>query len=136
MKLPTLQNLVKEDFPSNQQDMISKIAFILNPALTAITSVLTNGITVPDNFNGGTKTLTVAVDANGIPTSTLTFQTGLKAQINHIIPTRATNQTNSSTYPTACPFFNFSDNGGTVTVNQIAGLQAANTYTITILYMV
>ena len=136
MKLPTLQNLVKEDFPTSQQDMIGKIAFILNPALSAITSVLTNGITVSDNFNGNIRSITVTVDSNGIPINTTSFPSGLKSQVQNIIVTRAQNQTNTTTYPTSCPFINFTDNSGQVTVNQISGLQANNTYVIRFLYTV
>lgn len=135
-KLGFLKRLIKEDFKSTEQEMIGKVAFILNPAMEAITNALTSGLTIEDNFNGNVKEIVVTVDAAGLPTSSTSFKSGLKLPVKNLIVTRAINLSNSTAYPTSHPFINFTDNGGQITINQVSGLQANNKYQLRVIYLV
>jgi hypothetical protein len=132
MQMSFIKKLIKEDFSQQFQDMIGKIAFVVNPAFQNIQSILNNGITLEDNVNCVIKSLTLSVDSTGVPTSPISFSTGLTSKVAHLIVTNCVNQTNPTVYPTGAPFISYVDNSGTLTINNITGLQAKNTFVITI----
>lgn len=135
-QLSLVKKIIKEDFAQQFQDMIGKIAFVINPALLSIQSILNNGLTLEDNFQGLIKSITVQTTANGTPTVPITFPTGLNVKIAHMLVTGATNNTNSNVYPTGTPFVSYSQNSNNVTINNITGLPINNTFTLTLVLLV
>lgn len=134
MRLSFLRRLVKEDFSQQYQDMVGKIASILNPALEQLNLCLQNNITWTDNFAATVITMAITVDANGIPTNPTTFLSKLPSQTQHCFVTRAVSVANPGTsFVTAAPFVDFVDNSGTVTVAHVTGLPANTTFTLTLI---
>lgn len=131
-KFNFLKRLITEDFKKDDQELIGKIASILNPAFEAITTALNNNLTLADNFNAQVKEITFIMGSNGIPTTELSFKVSLKGNCRAMVITRVDNLTNSNTYPTEAPFPTFSQAGDTVTINHITGLTAGSKYNIRI----
>ncbi len=132
-KVSGFQRLVKENFPAKYRDLVDSF-YSLNNALEQIVNILNNAnVTVTDNLNQQYKTIITTVDTTGKPTQSLTFKSTLSTKTQGIIVISATNLTNSSTYPIATPFVSWSDNSGTVTINNISGLQAKQNYSLTLL---
>lgn len=132
-RISGFQRLVKENFPSKYRDLVDSF-YSLNNALEQIVNALNNNqITVSDNMNQQYKTITVTVGATGIPLQPVTFQSTLTTKTVGIIVVSAQNVTNTNTYPTTAPFISFTDNSGTVTINNVLGLQANQQYSLTLL---
>lgn len=132
-KLTFLKRLIKEDFKQADQELIGKIAFILNPALESITNVLTRNLTFEDNFAGQIKEVDLTVDASGKPINTTSFKSDLNGSCKNLIVTRAQNLTNTAVYPSSAPFISFSESNGQIFINNCTGLQANNKYRLRIL---
>ena len=129
MQLQTLKRLVIEDFPQENQQLISKIAFIYNPLVDQLNTVFNKNINF-QNLNQQVITFTTTVDAKGVPTSSLTFQSTLNTPVQGILCMSAANQTDS-TLLTGAPFIQFIRSSGSITITQITGLVAGKTYSIT-----
>lgn len=127
------KKIVKEDFNKKDQSIIDKLGFIINPAFQQLASILSRNITWEDNIACVVKTITVTVDSTGKPTTTTSFLVDLKTTCQNLFVTRATNQTVSTHYPTAAPFVSWSQNGNTITINNVSGLQANEKYQLRII---
>lgn len=132
-KVSGFQRLVKENFPTKYYDLVDSF-YTLNNAIEQLVNIVNNAqITVADNLNQQYKTLIVTVDSTGKPLQPTTYQSTLSSKTLGIIVVAAQNLTSSTTYTTSAPFINFTDNSGTVSVNNIAGLQANQKYSLTLL---
>lgn len=132
-RISGFQRLVKENFPAKYRDLIDSF-YSLNNALEQIVNAFNNNqITISDNLNQQYKTLLVTVDSTGKPTQTTTFQSTLTTKTQGIVAINAINQVTSTTYPTGGIFVSFTDNSGTVTINNVTGLQANQQYSLTLL---
>lgn len=130
-RLPDIKRLVKEDFPSDQQQMIEKIGFVINIFMEQVVRVLNKNIDF-DNLNQEIKDITVSVDGTGKPIQVLQIKTSL-SKPKGIICIKADNSTNSTIYPTGAVQLNYTLNGDIITVNNITGLQASQKYALKIL---
>jgi len=83
---------------------------------------------VQNNLNMEFKTLKLTVDANGIPTATISFKSNLKTKIMGAIVIRA-----FEAIPVGQPFINFSENNGIATIIQISGLSPNIQYQLVVL---
>lgn len=133
MKLQTFKNLVKDNFPQKYYDLIDTLGFSINPVMTQLLNAMNRNLTVTDNLNMQYKDIVVTVDANGTPTTTTTYKSTLNGSTQGIVVIRADNLTSSRTYPVSYPFISWIDNSGTVTINNISGLQANQKYQLRIL---
>lgn len=131
-KLGFLRRLVKEDFKPDDQEFISKVAFILNPAFESITNALNKNLTFTDNLNAQVKELNVTV-VSGQPIQALSFRSELKGSCKAIWCVRAENQTNTATYVSGAPFISFSESQGQILINHITGLQDNQEYKLRII---
>jgi hypothetical protein len=132
-KLNVTKRIVTEDFQKDDQALVSKLAFTLNSFFEQTANALNKNLTIEDNLNMEVKSVTITVDASGIPTTAAAFQTALKTKVRGATVIAARNQTSATTYPTSAPFLTFEQNDGIITIQHIAGLQASNSYSLTIL---
>lgn len=133
MKIPTFKRLFKQDYPAEQQPMIEKLSYSVNTGFDSIISALTRNLTFNDNFNSEIKTFDIITDSAGTPTNTVSFSTIINGNVAGIIVLRAINKTNTTSYPNATPFITYTQNNNNLTVSNITGLTAKDTYSITIL---
>lgn len=127
-KLGFLKRIITEDFPKDSQQLVSKLAFILNPALEQIVQAMANNLTFEDNIASMVKDITVEVGVDGKPISGGGFQSTLKGVCKNIIIVRAINLTNSNVYPSGCPFISWEEDSKVINIKHITGLQANNKY--------
>jgi hypothetical protein len=121
--LSFLKKLIKEDFDKKDQNLVGRIALILNPALESITNLMGHGLLISD-LNTQVKDLTFEVDSNGIPTHPTSFASTLNGKCSMIIAGRAQNLADSTIYPTGGQSISFSQNNGQITIIHITGLIA------------
>lgn len=130
MKLSNLKRLVKEDFPQSDQDLIDRLAYIINPLLDQIEKAFNKNITTTDNLSREITTITINA-VGGKPAPISQFKTGLSKVIG-VNVISAVNTTNTGTYPTTAPFISWSNNANIITINNITGIQDNNKYTLTL----
>lgn len=138
MKLQNFRRIVLEDFTKEQQDVVQKLALVLNIDIETLYIALSNRLNFKDNFDSTTKTFQVTVDANGVPKSNTIAQLNV---INNVTPKasgsiviQAENLSNSGIFPTAGPFLSFTQNREFVTITHITGLQPDNVYSISAVF--
>lgn len=130
LNLSFLKRLIAEDFNKSDQQLIGKLGSIINPALEAITNALNKGLTIND-LNMQTKSLTIQVDALGVPTTAALFKSELNGRCNNLWVSRAQNISNN-TLLTSAPFINYSENNGLITITQVLGLPVGTKWLITL----
>lgn len=133
MKLSNLKRIVAEDFPAEQQELVSKLAFSLNPILEQISNAFNNNIDF-DNLNQERSSFDVVVDANGKPITAVELSYSLKTKPLGITVTRADCISSPIAYPTAAPFitFDYTSNGG-VRILHVAGLPASKKFRLSVI---
>lgn len=139
MKLPSQKRINENDFDKEYQDLVKELASVLNTDIENIYLALSKRLSITDNVDCTVKTVTVLVDASGIPTTTTSFQldrtggTQVFSKIKGITVITATNNTNSTVYPTSQPFISWTQNEGRVTINHISGIPASNLFSLVLI---
>lgn len=129
MQIP--QKLRSEDFKSDQQDLINKIAGIVNQPFEEIYNILSNNVDFI-NLNRQIVQVNVTIDKNGKIASAPQIKVTLKSRV---IGTNVINQINLNdpgVYPTFGVNINFSTSGQILTILNVAGLQASSQYQLTL----
>lgn len=126
-----VKRLNKEDFPQQYQDLIGKIGYILNPALTQLTSVFSRGLSITD-LNTQSKDLVFNVDGNG-NFGSISFQSTLNGKCGAIYIGRIQNLTTPANYINNVPLISFTTDGDNIIINNISGLANNTKYQIRIL---
>ncbi len=132
-KLPSYKRLYYNDFPEEAQETIEQLSYTVNNAFEGIFSALNKNINIRDNLAVSVRDITVNVDANGIPLSTLTFGVDNNNPIDGVLVIRALNQTNNNVFPTGGIFISYTQNGTKITVNSITGLPINNTFLVRVI---
>ncbi len=127
-KPQSFKRIIIEDFDEKDRPLISKLAYSINVFAEDILDALNKNLTIEDNLAMAKKDLTVAVDADGRPTTAVTLNSGLKGLCVGIQVIKATNLTVPTTLTTGTPFINFIDNSGVITIKNITNLTVNNKY--------
>lgn len=131
MRLPSSKRITKTDYDKKYQDLIDTLSYTINYQLESLFEALNNGSSLTDNLKCTSKSVTLQVDATGRPLSTTSFSLDVPGRIAGIECIRATNSTNSGVYPTSAPFVSFNQpNNNIITITNVTGLQAGNTYVL------
>lgn len=129
MQIP--QQLRTEDFASDEQEMIGKIARILNQPLSEIYNILNGNIDFT-NLNRQLSSVDAVIDSSGKIINPPQIKITLKTSINGINVISAVNLLNPGTYPTSTPFVSYNINGNILTILNITGLQSSSQYRLTL----
>lgn len=132
MKLPTFKRLNKADYNKEYQGLIETLSFSINNGVEVLFEALNKSLNLNDNFACTVKQFTVEVNSDGTPKTATSFTLDTNNRILGVMVLSATNQTNSSIYPTSAPFVSFSQSGKTITINNIKGLQSGYKYSLTL----
>jgi hypothetical protein len=130
MKITNLKRLIIEDFDKDDQNLVSKIAFSLNPLMEQLTTAFNKGIDF-DNLNQQYSSFTVAVDSLGNTQVPVQIKYDLKTKLKGIQVISAENLTDT-TYPTGSPFISYQINANLITIMNITGLPANRTFRLSI----
>lgn len=135
MKLPGFKRLNKNDYAKEFKDLVDRLSVSLNIGIETLYTLANNNISLADNTLCDIKEFTVSVDSSGIPKSSLSIPL---SKVTKVIGTEVIfgqNQTNSNIYATGQPFITYTQNGSSLTINQIAGLPADNVFLLrTVIY--
>lgn len=129
MQIP--QKLRTEDFSSDEQDLIGKIANVLNQPLEEIYNILNGNIDFT-NLSRQLSTVDVVMNSVGKIDNPPQVKITLKSRVNGINVISAVNLLNPGAYPTSTPFVSYNINGNILTILNITGLQASSQYRLTL----
>lgn len=132
MRLNNVKRLAKEDFAPEDQALVEKLSFALNPLLDQLNNAFNKNIDF-DNLNQELLTVDVEVNASGIPKILTEIKSNLKTKINGLCVIRAINLTNDGTYPSGCPFITFDTNGSIITIKHVTGIPANKKYRLLVI---
>jgi hypothetical protein len=129
-KLATYKRIITSDFPDDDKKLIEQLAFPVNDGFNALYFAVDGRLGIRDNIFCTVKDVEITVNAAGIPTSSTSFNLDKQGQVLGCRVIYAANQVNSAIYPTSQPFISFSQNGNSVVINHVSGLQAGQRYVI------
>lgn len=132
MKLPSFRRLFSSDFPAQFKQLIDTLGVSLNNGIDVLYQTLNNGVTLEENISGTVKNITLTVDANGIPTQNSTIKLNSANKVTGCVVLNALNQTSSGIFPLAAVFISWSQASNVLNINKITGLQANQSYTLTV----
>jgi len=131
-KLATYKRLTTGDFEEEQQPLIEQLAFPINDGFNELYFAMNGRVDLKNNLFCTVKDVEITVNVSNIPTSTASFTLDKTGKVLGCQVIYAVNQVNSASYPTSQPFVSFTQNGNTVTINHISGLQAGQRYIVRI----
>lgn len=130
MKLSNIKRLLKEDFPKDQQDLIDKLAYVLNPFLDQVSAAFNKQISI-ENMTREIITITVSNATGGAIQLGTQFKSSF-TKVSGINVIKSQNITNTIAYPTSAVGLSWSFDSGVVTINKVTGIQDNNKYTLTL----
>lgn len=133
MKLPNYRRLMKTDFPNEFQDLVDRLAYVININTQVVFDALNRKVSLADNIDCVIRNVEVTVDSSGIPVNTTIFSTDDKIRaVVGIEVQRAENLTNSSTYPTGGIFITFQQVQTGVQIQHVTGLPVGDNFRLRI----
>jgi hypothetical protein len=131
MILNNTQEIRTEDFEQDDQQLIARLAEIINPFMRQVVELSDNRIDF-ENTTQVLRQVEFTVDQNGVPVQNNQLNAG-KSNIRGFQVISAFNLDNPQIYTTSQPFLNYVPIGGNfVEIKQINGLVANNRYRLTI----
>jgi len=135
-KLEGIKRLVKEDFSQDDQDLIDRLGYVINPAFESISRILNKGIDVTSNLNQQIIDFSLRVDATGsLITDKFVRFSLANNQCRGVQVIAAVNLDNPAVYPTTQPFVSFriTQTAGVLSIENVTGIQANTRYRLTLL---
>jgi hypothetical protein len=123
MKISGFKRIKKEDFDQEQQQLIDKIAYSINPFAEEVIRALSGNIN-QDNLNEKLKSIDITTDSSGIPTAEVQFKNPLTSRIEGLQVIKAENISNTTAYPSGGIFITYTESNNIVTVQHVTGLPA------------
>lgn len=131
-KLATYKRITTGDFEEDQQTFVEQLAFPINDGFNEIYFAMNGRVDLRNNLFCTVKDVEVTVKDTGVPVNSTSFSLDKDGKILGCQVVYAANQANTAIYPTSQPFVSFTQNGKTVTINHISGLQSGQRYIVRI----
>ena len=133
-QVPNIKRIRREDFDSEYQELIDKLAYSLNTFMDDTINLLDGNIDF-QNLTQTIKTINVKIGATaGIPENDFKINTELGRKIEGIVCIKATRIDNPSVVPDSAPFVTFTIlSTDIIKVTNISGLQANSEYQLKLL---
>lgn len=133
MKLPSFKRLFSQDFVQQYRQLVDQLSLTINNQIELLYTALNNQLTFTDNFKCTIKSITLTVDVNGNPTGSAGFPINdSSSRILGCIVLSVTNNSTSGAFPTGGVFVSFTQSSSNITINNITGLAAGQSYTLQI----
>jgi hypothetical protein len=127
-----VKRITVEDFPSEYQSLVSKLAYPINSFMEQVRNAFNKNIDF-NNLNQSLVTTTFTTNELGQPLSQVKFQSGISGNINGLIVVSLKITSNNQQQVVSAPFINFSQNEGSIVINSIAGLASSAKYSMTVM---
>lgn len=131
-RLPSFRRIYDQDYPPEQQELVSQLAVSINAGFEVLFEQLNGKLVLGENLAAYTKQLSLIVGANGVPTTKTVIRKTTVDRIQGISVIRADNLSNSSAYPTTGVFITFTETTDSIIINHITGLVPGNLYSLNI----
>ena len=131
-RVPDLKRITVEDFPKEDQNLVGKLAFVINSFHEQVRSVLNRSIDTT-NLAQEIITLSFVTGDSAQPLNPLVFRSTLVNRVRGLIPISLNITSNNQASPSQAPFISFTQAGNQVTIGNIAGLESGVAYELTIL---
>ena len=131
MKIRIPDKLRVEDFDSNMQDTIGKIAKIYNQFTDSVYRTL-NGNVDFGNLSRQLISIDIITDASGQLINPPKIKLTIPNKINGLHCISAINLIKSNSYPTSAPFISYSVNNSILSIDNISGIPASSQFRLTI----
>ncbi|PCI45890.1 MAG: hypothetical protein COB41_00435 [Proteobacteria bacterium] len=132
-RVPDIKRLRKEDFDSEYQPMMERVAYSVNTFMEQVISVLNKNVDF-NNLNQQVVSYNISLDSSGTVINAPNIKTNLKSKPAGVLCISASNVNDPNIFPISQPFVNIGIiNSTTVSVQNISGLQADSTYQLTLL---
>lgn len=118
-----------EDFEGEQQDLIKRLGYALNPFFDELYSILNNNIDF-NNLNRELAEVTINIDASGNLVNPPQIKLKILYQLRGMNVIRATNLINTNVYPLNSPFVSWTINGTIISILNVSGLQNNSQYSL------
>ena len=129
MKIQGPKRILTNDFSKDDQEVASKMGGLLNTFNEEIHRAISKNLTIADNLDQEIKIFTAIVDANGVPTTSISFRSNLRSNLSGMQVIRAL----GNNYPNSQPFISYTQSSGIITVDHIAGLPANTQFQLVVL---
>lgn len=130
MKLQSFKRINKNDYSEDEKSLVNKLSSSLNIGIETLYLALNKRLTRRDNMVATERDITIIVDSNGVPTSTVFFELDFSTRALGLVIERVDNLTNSSAFPTSGVFATWSQIGTKITIQHVTGLRAGHKYTV------
>jgi len=137
-RLDNLRRIIAEDFPKEDRQTVMLLGEILNSFMEQVIDSYENNLNF-ENTNMQVATFKAQVNSDGDPINdaSTVIKTQIKLDLGRRVigvhTIQAKNQDDTSNYPTANPYIDFSQSSGLLRINKITGLQTAEEYELTII---
>lgn len=132
-KLPGFRRLRREDYPVEFQDLVEQLSASLNIGIEAIYDVLNQKANVGENIDSSVNDLTITLSADGTPVERTQITIHKSETIQGLTIVKTENLTNPATFPTTAPYATWTQNGSTVDIDHITGLNVGDEWQIKVL---
>lgn len=123
----------KEDFPEDYQELIDKMAYIINNFFDEVYFAFQGNIDFT-NISQQLVNVNVSLDGSGNLIQNYQVSYNLPSIVRGVICVKAENLDNSSVYPTSQPFVSFTLKSGNIfEITNVSGLQNSSNYKLTLI---
>lgn len=131
-RIDNTRRIVREDYEKEYHALIDKLGFVLNSFMEQTVRQV-NGNLDNDNLKSDIINISFKVDAAGLPIGNNLIKSEVTRPIGATVLS-AINTTDGTVYPTSHPFITFTTgtNSRVLKILNITGLQANNSYQLTI----
>lgn len=133
MKLGNFKRIISNDYKPDDQQLVEQLGRQLNDGIDQLYFAVGGKLTFEDNFLATVKEVELTVGATGIPTNRTSITLSNTEIVKGCLVISASNKSNAAIFPTSSPFISFTQNGGSLFIDNITGLQANNRYLIRII---
>ena len=130
-RLTAGRRITTEDFKNEERQLVKKLAFVLNPFMSEVSSAFNGKITI-DNLNMAYKTISITVDSDGNVINNAKFQNTLNTF--GILVVSAAPSDNISNIISA-PFITSRTANGITEIQNVTGLQENVSYSLNLLIL-
>lgn len=132
-RVPDIKRIRKEDFDSEDQAVVEKIAYSVNTFMDQVIVALSKNLNF-DNIDQQLVDYTISLGSAGELINPPNIRIDLRSRPSGVLCISALNVNNPNTFPTGQPFVSYGVvNNRTISVRNISGLQPDSTYRLTLL---
>lgn len=130
MRIPDIKRIRVEDFKSEDQDLVGKLAYSFNSFADQVINIFNKGVDF-ENLTRQIVTVMVTVDGFGALVNPPKIKFDMRSgKVQGLSVISATNINNPGVYPTTAPFVSFTFSANIITILNVTGLQNNSQYSL------